>query len=1132
MSNIADQIRTSQDKDGMLRRALERIIQLYTDKSHFVYELLQNAEDAEATYIHFIQYKDRLEVLHNGKPFTSENLQGLCDIGKSDKIDNLNKIGEFGVGFKSVFGICDTVLLYSEPSHYKSTVNDAIPFAVEIKDFTRPEDIEEDNIDDIFTTKFVFPYVVGESFSGFKSIESLNSVLSQKLQNLGITTLLFMKNLEMIKYSIRLDEQPIDGEYLLEKQAINDHCLLVSALGSSVPRNSNGENQVSEISYLKFSRYFSNDDHRTVDIAFPVLVNSDGSYECKVANNPYVSVYFPTETESKLDFIVQGPYRTTPNRGSIPADNEDNINLVNETAKLLRESILELRDCGKFNLSFLKMLPLTEKQFSNFNLFLPLYETVKQLLATEIIIPCKDGGYTCAKYAKIARQERLSALIPNKLLSELVNDNCEYSWLSNVLTETNREFETVYRFLTSELKVPVVRPEDLRLYFTANPGFLPARNDDWLVELYGVLENVGAAFSKSKNETNMLTASIIKTSTGKFVAPYRKTESKTYIPNVFLPTDKINSDDVNFVDETIYKRCRHFFDDILQLQRPNEYEFIVNDIKKRYSNGFAFNEEKHIEDTKNLLKYYKNEDYQSEIEQIIKDCFVLRCKDGKMRNAYINKIYLPISLDGINIEAYYSHVLKTVHFVDLDFYSIYDISPESLRVFGVNDSIIVGDSQTNGTYDIGARGRQPTWYTTGEFRWKLSLDSIKEVLLYISNHSEAKDAILKSQTIMKILFLNESRLSGLLQITGNNNDRKNETCELIKVLNGEKYLDWDGKWIYTESGDLVSPKMVSKHDISISYYGKLKPDSVIYDLLKFKKTESDQMDLLKKQISKEQLDALFESELKQRFGISSADLEDKYGNDNSHEEEDEVFTFPTANVKSWETLRKHAAEMLIYSNPVKYEERIRHIRISNHQKEVKAYLHNMYRYDGTWRYACQMCHDSCGTVETAELFLNPDAELDPMNLCLCPNCATTYRSIRSNKTIMNGFRDSILEKNENDVIGGEQVIIPLEEYEIWFTQTHFAEIQELLKLSDQANNIRNNEEDTVEIVDDSEKSGLSVYSEYIGKTITRKDGFKGIVKDVDDQYVYVEITDGAKSGEETKIKLSFILENKSVYSIN
>lgn len=122
MSNIADRVRTAQDKDGMLRRALERIIQLYTDKSHFVYELLQNAEDAEAKDIKFIQHADHLEVLHDGKPFTSANLQGLCDIGKSDKVDNLNQIGEFGVGFKSVFGICDTVLLYSDPSRYTGKI--------------------------------------------------------------------------------------------------------------------------------------------------------------------------------------------------------------------------------------------------------------------------------------------------------------------------------------------------------------------------------------------------------------------------------------------------------------------------------------------------------------------------------------------------------------------------------------------------------------------------------------------------------------------------------------------------------------------------------------------------------------------------------------------------------------------------------------------------------------------------------------------------------------------------------------------------------------------------------------------------------------------------------------------------
>lgn len=198
---MAEQVVQRQDKDGMLRRALERIIQLYTDKSHFVYELLQNAEDAGATQIKFIQHEDCLEVLHDGHPFSLDNLQGLCDIGKSDKIGDLNQIGEFGVGFKSVFGICETVRLYSHPTR-KDEANGYETFAVEIRDFTHPVEIQDEEISYGYTTRFVFPYRVGFTFSGFESIKKLNEVLSARLQNLGITTLLFMKNLQTIDYVI------------------------------------------------------------------------------------------------------------------------------------------------------------------------------------------------------------------------------------------------------------------------------------------------------------------------------------------------------------------------------------------------------------------------------------------------------------------------------------------------------------------------------------------------------------------------------------------------------------------------------------------------------------------------------------------------------------------------------------------------------------------------------------------------------------------------------------------------------------------------------------------------------------------------------------------------------------------
>lgn len=578
MGNIADKVRFSQDKDGMLRRALERIIQLYTDKSHFIYELLQNAEDAEAQSIQFIQYPDRLEVFHDGKPFTSANLQGLCDIGKSDKVDNLNQIGEFGIGFKSVFGICDSVRLYSAPEHFRNSLeNDAVPFAVEILDFTRPEDIQEETIPSAYTTKFVFPYTVGQTFSGFTSIKALNDTISRKLQNLGITTLLFMKNLELIEYQILTGEEPVKGEYLLDKTELNDHCLLVSALGTAEMEESN---DVSDevISYLKFSRPLEKYAQRTVDIAFPILIENDGTYHCIKSPTPYVSVYFPTETESKLDFIVQGPYRTTPNRSSIPADTIDNIYLAEETAILLRQSIIEMKESGKLNMSFVKVLPLSEKRFETFDLFMPLYEAVKELFRSVAIIPSRSGKYVLARYAKISRQERLANVFTDDKLSQLINDRALYCWLPTFLTETNREYMHVFDYMTDELGISVMRPEDLRGYFSANPSFLPEQTDDWLTELYGIFENIPAAFSK-KNEASLTTAEIVKTSEGRFVAPFRR-EGKTYIPNVFLSSPNIRNPEINFVDQIIYDRCRRFFDDVLKLQKPNEYEFFIKDGRK------------------------------------------------------------------------------------------------------------------------------------------------------------------------------------------------------------------------------------------------------------------------------------------------------------------------------------------------------------------------------------------------------------------------------------------------------------------------------------------------------------------------------------------------------------------------
>ena len=1139
MSSIVDKVKTSQDKDGMLRRALERIIQLYTDKSHFVYELLQNAEDAEATSLKFIQHINSLEVLHNGRPFTEKNLQGLCDIGQSDKIDNLNQIGEFGVGFKSVFGICDTVRLYSDPSHFPGKIEEDVEaFSVEINDFTNLDIIDEEPIPQAYTTRFMFPFAVGHNYSGFSDLSTLRTTLAKKLQNLGITTLLFMRHLESIEYEIETNGKPIKGEYALEKEVINDHCSLVSAIGVSERDKADSDTE-EIISYLKFARVLDKYPERTVDIAFPVKVEKN-EYQCLKSNSPYVSVYFPTETESKLNFIVQGPYRTTPNRSSIPADDSDNTYLARETAILLRQSLRELRDSGKLNMSFIKTLPIDSKMFNYFGLFYPLYETVIDLFRKEAIIPSQSGKYIYAKSARIARREDLVSVFSDDLLTELIGDGDTYNWLPTFLTEDNKEYGQVYKYLVNDLDVTTIRTEGLRTLFVSNPEFLPDRTIDWLVKLYGIFEKIPGEFSKNRYETNMITADIVRTSTGKFVAPYRR-EGMSYVPNVFLPSPHVKNADINFVDSALYERCHHFFDDILQIQKPNEYELFIKDIRRRYEERQQSDDAQHIEDIRSLLKCLNHIEYQEAAEKIMREFFELKCKDGMLRCPYMHRVFFPVDHNGIDIEWYFRNINPNVYFVDVDYYIGHGIDFSALQQFGVQDSIMTGNNIQNGMYEIGAGERSLSWYTNGEFRWKLSIEQLKEVVQYISQHPSAKDALLKSQTIIKILIANENRLCGCVHINSNSvPDKEDEPCEMIHILRGERVLGWEGKWLFTESGEVVSPKSIFRHELSAALYGKIHSDSIIFTLLGFKKTDEDEVDELKKIVPKKQLDAYFEREFLQRFGISTTDFNEKYGalRQREYNEEETQLPFPTLQVRSWDALRKHAEEMLVYADPVRYEARIRSIRVSNHPREVRAYLSNMYRHTGAnrFKYACQMCHDTCSSFEATEIFLQPETELDPVNLCLCPNCAAKYRQFRANAAISNKIRNEFMAKSDADIESEDYVAVAInDDYELWFTQTHFAEIRELMRLAEEAKNATTQHTVEASPDDEDERSGLSVYSGLVGKKLKRKDGFVGFVKEItgsgERTYLEVDIIEGREAGGHITLNLVSVLNNKGKYTI-
>jgi hypothetical protein len=61
----------------------------------FIYELLQNADDAGASCIQFNLTESELIISHNGTPFSAEDVNKLCDNAMidSDKSRQLDKTG-------------------------------------------------------------------------------------------------------------------------------------------------------------------------------------------------------------------------------------------------------------------------------------------------------------------------------------------------------------------------------------------------------------------------------------------------------------------------------------------------------------------------------------------------------------------------------------------------------------------------------------------------------------------------------------------------------------------------------------------------------------------------------------------------------------------------------------------------------------------------------------------------------------------------------------------------------------------------------------------------------------------------------------------------------------------------------
>ncbi|MCQ2368103.1 MAG: hypothetical protein MJ109_03720 [Kiritimatiellae bacterium] len=110
---------------GLIALLQANLTDRYKDYFCIIQELLQNADDAEATTVVYGVCPKGLEVGHalaklpglyviNDGPVSRDNMAAIFSVAAGDKGNEKNKIGKFGLGMKSVFHACEGFFMFGK----------------------------------------------------------------------------------------------------------------------------------------------------------------------------------------------------------------------------------------------------------------------------------------------------------------------------------------------------------------------------------------------------------------------------------------------------------------------------------------------------------------------------------------------------------------------------------------------------------------------------------------------------------------------------------------------------------------------------------------------------------------------------------------------------------------------------------------------------------------------------------------------------------------------------------------------------------------------------------------------------------------------------------------------------------
>jgi hypothetical protein len=574
--------RSNVEKLGTDTASRSSQVAMYSDPTHFVYELLQNADDHKASEVTFTLLRDRLVFEHNGSElFTTRNVEAISYFGKSTSREDLVKAGRFGLGFKSVFAFTATPIVHSGEEHFE------IYGLYRLRGASPPRDLP------LKRTRILLPFnhndLRPDYVERYITPQEAFHKIADRLSELDMTSLLFTLNIREIHW-----ENSGVHKHLLRK----DRGLLESSDGLQA-RETTITDGFNPKRYLVFTRPIEWRDgigkepkhYRPIDIAF--RIDDDGFIRNE--RKPLI-VLFPTKIETHLGLLINGLYRTPAHRESIKEDDPFNEHLIRETAALLHNSLFALKERGVLTLNLLETLPIVGADFPPGNLLRPLFETVRLTLSEQPLLPTESGNFVAGKHAKLARGSELRTLLNKEQLQTLFASDSPLEWLTGELTK-DRAY-ALHSYLIGELGVEEVTPELFVAKITKE--FLRRQSDEWLMKFYAFLN--GHADLWDRPGSVLRKKEFIRLEDDSLVCPF----SEDGKPNAYLPGSG-KTDFATVKKQLAEDREARSFLSRLGIIEPDVFSEVIEFILPKYSRPqITVKHEENIQDLHTILYALKS----------------------------------------------------------------------------------------------------------------------------------------------------------------------------------------------------------------------------------------------------------------------------------------------------------------------------------------------------------------------------------------------------------------------------------------------------------------------------------------------------------------------------------------------